>query len=161
MESSSGNRCGDIASNLFIILVTVVQLIFFVFFYQYIAWYSTGPDGSVTRQSLLTDGYFTWLPFPIVASILVIVASIVMIVYTGRWFRQGAEISFCLLGIMVVVSLLIIFPLDFSVIPNSTAAEMVPIAVRVFFILLAVFYAVAALVMLVRWKSPTAKQETE
>jgi hypothetical protein len=159
MESSPRSRCGEIASDLSIILVTAAQLIFFVFFYEYIAWYSTGPDGSVTRLSLLTDDYFTWLPFPMTASILVIVASLVMIVYTGRWFRQSATISFNLLGIAVVTSLLVIFPFDFSVIPNATAAEVAPIAVRVFFSLLAVFYAVTALVMLVRWKSTTAGQE--
>jgi hypothetical protein len=160
MESSSRSRCGEIGSDLSIILVTAVQLIFFVFFYEYIAWYSREPDGSVARQSLLTDDYFTWLPFPIVASILVIVASIVMIVYTGRRFRQGATLSFNLLGIMVVVALLVIFPLDFSVIPNATAAKVVPIAVRVFFVLLAVFYAVTAVVMVVRSRRQTAQQDS-
>jgi hypothetical protein len=161
VESPSRSRCGEIASDLLIILVTVTQLIFFVFFYEYIAWYSTGPDGGITRQSLLTDDYFTWLPFPIAASILVILASVVMILYTGRRFRQGATISFNLLGIMVVVALLVIFPLDFSVIPNAGVAESAPIAVRVFFVLLAVFYAVTALIMLVRWRRLTARQGTE
>jgi hypothetical protein len=131
-----------------------------VLFCEYIAWYSKGPDGSITRQSLLTDDYFTWLPFPIAASVLVILASVVMIVYTGRRFRQGATISFKLLGIMVVVALLVIFPLDSGVIPNASAADVAPVAVRVFFILLAVFFAVTALIMLVRWRRSTAEQET-
>jgi len=73
MESSSGGRCGEIASDISIILVTAAQLVFFAFFYKYIAWYTTEADGSVTRLSLLTDDYFTWLPIVIAASILVIV----------------------------------------------------------------------------------------
>jgi hypothetical protein len=159
MESSPGGRCGEIASDISVILVTVAQLIFFSFFHQYIAWYTTGPDGSVTRLSMLTDDYFTWLPFPIAASIVVIVTSTVMIFYDRYWYRQIAWMVFCLLGITVTVSLVSIFPFDFSVIPNETAVDVVPIVVRVFFILLAVFYAVTALVMFVQLISHTAKRE--
>jgi uncharacterized protein YacL len=159
MESSPGGRCGEIASDISVILVTVAQLIFFSFFHQYIAWYTTGPDGSVTRLSMLTDDYFTWLPFPIAASIVVIVTSTVMVFYDRYWYRQIAWMVFCLLGITVTVSLVSIFPFDFSVIPNETAVDVVPIVVRVFFILLAVFYAVTALVMFVQLISHTAKRE--
>jgi hypothetical protein len=68
-EPSPGGRCSEIASDIFVALLTVAQLIFFASFHEYIAWYTTAPDGSVTRQSLLTDDYFAWLPFPTVASI--------------------------------------------------------------------------------------------
>ncbi len=159
METSPRSRGGELASDIFVVLVTVAQLIFFTFFHQYIAWYTTGPDGSVTRLSMLTDDYFTWLPFPITASILVIVATAVMIAYNRYWFRQAAWIMFCLIGIAVTVSLVSIFPFDFSVIPNATAVDVVPIVVRVFFILLAVFYGVTALVMSVQLRSYLAKQE--
>jgi hypothetical protein len=160
MESSPGGRCGEIASDLSIVFVTVAQLIFFTFFYEYIAWHTTEPDGTVARLSMLTDDYFTWLPFPITASIVVIVASIVMILYRRYWFRQAAWILFCMCGIAVCVSLLTIFPFDFSVIPNASAVDVVPTAVRVFFVLLAVFYGVAALVMLVQLIRHIAKQAT-
>ena len=150
MESSSEGRCGEIASDLFIIFVTVAQLIFFVFFYQYIAWYTTGPDGSATRLALLTDDYFTWLPFPITASIIVIVASIVMIVYDRYWFRQIAWIGFCIVGITVTLSLLTIFPFDFSVIPNPNTADLVPKLVRGVLVLMAVFYAISIAFLLVK-----------
>jgi hypothetical protein len=89
MESSQGGRCGEIASDIAIILVTAAQLIFFASFHRYIAWPVTGPDGSVSRLSVLTDSYSDWLPFPIAASILVIVASIAMIIYDRYWFRQA------------------------------------------------------------------------
>jgi hypothetical protein len=49
MESSPGGRCGEIASDLSIILVTVAQLVFFTRFQGYIAWPTTGPDRTVTR----------------------------------------------------------------------------------------------------------------
>ena len=157
MESSPRSRCGEIASDISIIFVTVAQLIFFTFFHEYIAWYTTGPDGSVTRLSMLTDDYFTWLPFPITASIVAIVAYATMIFYDKYWFRMTAQIIVTVFGIAVAVSLVSIFPFDFSVIPNATAVEVVPIVVRVFFILLAVFYGVTALVMFVKLRSYTAK----
>jgi hypothetical protein len=142
------------------ILVTVANLIFFAFFHKYIAWYTTGPDGSVTRLSMLTDDYFIWLPIAITASILAILAFTVMIFYDNYRFRMTAEIIVLITGIAVSVSLVSIFPFDFSVIPNATAVDVVPIAVRVFFILLAVFYGVTALVQFVRLRSYIAKQET-
>ncbi len=162
MESSPQNgRCGEIASDLSIIFVTVVQLIFFTRFYEYIAWYTTEADGSVTRLSMLTDDYFTWLPFPITASIVAIVAYTMMIFYNRYWFRMIAQIIVTVVGIAVVVSLVSIFPFDFGVIPNATAVEVVPIVVRVFFILLATVYGVTALVMFAKLiKGNTAKQET-
>ena len=150
MESSPQVRSGEVSSHIFIILVTLAQLIFFAGFHKYIAWNTTEPDGSVNRLSMLTDDYFIWLPIMIAGSILVIITSIAMIVYDNYRFRKTAEISFSIIGIIIAVSLVSIFPFDFSVIPNDTAVDVVPIAVTVFFILLAVFYGVSALVMFIR-----------
>ena len=160
MELSRRSRTGEIGSHIFMIFVTVVQLIFFTSFHKYIAWYTTEPDGSVTRLSMLTDGYFTWLPIPITASILAITAHIIFIVYDNRRFRMTVEIILYISGIAVTVSLVSIFPFDFSVIPNATAVDVVPIVVTVFFILLAVFYGIVASVQFIRLKNYTVKQET-
>ena len=153
MESPSRRKSGEIASDIFMIFVTVVQLIFFTFFHEYIAWYITEPDGSVTRLSMLTDGYSTWLPFPIAASILAITAHIVFIIYHNQRFRMTVEMILYISGIAVTVSLVSIFPFDFSVIPNATAADVVPVAVTAFFVLLAVFYGIVALVQFTRLRN--------
>jgi SNF family Na+-dependent transporter len=139
--------------------VTAVQLVFFTFFHEYIAWYTREPDGGIARISVLTDDYFTWLPIPTIASIIVIVASIAMIVYDNYRFERATQIMFSIIGITVAGSLVAIFPFDFSVIPNATAVDVVPTAVRAFFILLAVFYGVTALIMFVRLRRRTARQE--
>jgi hypothetical protein len=157
MEPSKRVRSGQIASDISIILVTAGNLIFFAFFHKYIAWYTAGPDGSTTRLSMLTDDYFTWLPFPVTASILVIIANIVMIIYDRYWFRQTAWIIFSIFGITINVALLSIFPFDFSVIPNA-AADAVRIWVTVFFILVAVFYGVSALVLFVKLRRSSSRQ---
>ena len=160
MESSPRSRTGEIGSHIFMVLVTVANLIFFTSFHKYIAWHTTEPDGSVTRLSMLTSDYFTWLPIAITASIIAIVAYTAIIFYDNQQFRMTAEIIVIISGIAVAVSLVSIFPFDFSVIPNATAVDVVPIVVTVFFILLAVFYGVTALVMFVKLRSYAAKQET-
>ena len=160
MELSPRVRSGKVSSHIFIIFVTLAQLIFCTRFHKYIAWHTTEPDGSVTRLSMLTDDYFTWLPIMITASIIVIIASIAMIIYDNYRFRKTAEISFSLIGIIVSVSLVSIFPFDFSVIPNATAVNVVPIGVTVFFILLPVFYGITALIMFLRLRKHLAKQDS-
>jgi len=159
MASSSEGRCGQVASDLAVILVTVAQLIFLTSFHKYIAWPITGTEGSLTRLSMLTEDYFTWLPIPITASIIVIVGLAATILYNRYWFRQAAWILFSLVGIAVTASLVFIFPFDFSVLPNATAVDVVPIAVRVFFVLMAVFYGASALILTVRLRKQIAKQE--
>lgn len=160
MESSPKSSSGEAASHIFIILVTLAQLIFFTFFHKYISWPITESDGGVTRLSMLTDEYFIWLPIMITGSIIVMVTSIVMIIYHNYRFRKSAEIGFSIIGIVITVSLVSIYPFDFSVLPNTTAVDVVPIVVTVFFILLPIFYAVGALVMYVRLRRYVAKQET-
>ena len=118
--------------------------------HRYIAWFTTEPDGSVTRLSMLTDDYFTWLPIMITGSIIVIIASVAMIFYDNYQFRKAGEISFSIIGIVISVSLVSIFPFDFGIIPNDTAAKVVPIVVTVFFILLPIFYGVSAAIMFLR-----------
>jgi len=158
MEVSRRLSTGETSSYISIIFVTLAQLIFFAFFHKYIAWFTTKPDGSVTRLSMLTDEYFTWLPILITASIIVIVASIVMIFYDEYRFRRTIQIIFNIIGIAVSVSLVTMFPFDFSVIPNATAVDVVPTVVTVFFILLAVFYGITALAMFVKLRRYTDKQ---
>ncbi len=160
MESSPRSRTGEIGSHIFMVLVTVANLIFFTSFHKYIAWHTTEPDGSVTRLSMLTSDYFTWLPIAITASIIAIVAYTAIIFYDNKRFRMTAEIIVIISGIAVAVSLVSIFPFDFSVIPNATAVDVVPIVVRVFFILLAIFYGIVALVQSIKLKRYIANKET-
>ena len=152
METTSRATTGEVASHIFIILVTLAQLIFFTRFHRYIAWPIKQPDGSVTMLSMLTDSYFTWLPIMITGSIIVIVASFAMIIYGNTMFRKVMEISFNVIGIIISVSLVSIFPFDFDVLPSEKAARIVTKAVTGFFIFLPLFYATTAVIMYFRLK---------
>ena len=161
MKASQMVRTRETSSHISIILVTLAQLIFFTQFHKYIAWTFTEPDGSVTRLSMLTDDYLTWLPIMITGSIVVIVASIVMIIYNEYKFTRAVQIGFNVIGIVISVSLISIFPFDFSVIPNTTAVDVVPISVTVFFILLAVFYATTSVFMFRRIRNYSIRQNSD
>ena len=136
----------------------VVLLIFFSFFHQYIAWYHVESDGSVTRLSMLTGDYFAWLPILVTALVISVAANIIMIIYDRYWFREIIQIILTVIGVVVVASLVSIFPFDFSVISNTTAVDIVPVAVNIFLIIVAVGLGVGALVRFIKLIVGVTKQ---
>ena len=82
-----------------------------------------------------------------------------MIFYDNYRFRMTAHTIGYIIGIAVVVSLVSIFPFDFSVIPNATATTVVPILVRVILILQALFYVIVALYTFNKLRRYIDKQE--
>ena len=134
------------------------MLVFFSFFHQYIAWYHVEPNGSVTRLSMLTSDYFAWLPILVTALVITVAANIVLIIYDRYWFREIIQIILTVIGVVVIASLVSIFPFDFSVIPNATAVDIVPIVVTIFLIIVAVGLGVGALVRFIKLIVSAAKQ---
>lgn len=133
-----------------VIFFNLALLIFFAFFHRYIAWYSAGPDGSITRLPLLTNDYFTFLPIVITALVITIVAYIVLIIYDRYWLRETIQIALAAIGVAVIANLLGMFPFDFSVIPNLTVADIMPVAVTIVLVLIAVGLGVGALVRFIK-----------
>ncbi len=143
-------RAGRIIGYSMAIFWNIVLLIFFAFFYEYVAWYSTEADGSLTITPMLTSDYLIWLPIFIMALVFCIIANIILIVYDRYWFRESVQIILEIVGIVVVVYLLAVFPFDFSVIPSAAAAEIMPTALTVVLIFIAVAFAVSALVRFIK-----------
>ncbi len=154
----TGTRAGRVAGYSASMFWNVVLLIFFSFFHQYIAWYHIEPDGSVTRLSLLTSDYFIWLSILITALIMSIAANIFLIIYDRYWFREIIQIILGVIGVVVVANLVSIFPFDFSVIPNATAVDIMPVVVTIVLIITAVGLGVGALVRFIKLIVNVAKQ---
>ncbi|MFC1913237.1 DUF4870 domain-containing protein [Chloroflexota bacterium] len=146
----TGTRAGSIVGYSASIFWNTVSLIFFSFFYQYIAWYHIEPDGSVTRLSLLTGDYFTWFPILVTALVMSVAANILLIIYDRYWLRESIQIILTVIGVVVVANLVSIFPFDFSAIPNNTAVDIVPVVVTIVLILIAVGLGVGALVRFIK-----------
>jgi uncharacterized membrane protein len=153
------SRAGRMAGYSAAIFWSLVLIIFFSFFYQYIAWYHFGPDGSITRLPLLTNVYFIWLPILVIALILSIAGNIVLIIHDRYWLHQIIKIVLNVIGVVVVVNLVSIFPFNFNVIPNNTAVYVVPIVVTIVLILIAVGLGVGALVRFIRLIVNIAKKK--
>jgi hypothetical protein len=143
-------RAGRIAGYGAVIFWNVIVLVFFSFFFQYIAWYHVEPDGGLTRLPLLTNDYFLWLPILVAAMVISITAQIVMIIHDKYWLREILQTVLTVIDVIVVANLLSIFPFDFSVIPDVTTAAIVPVAVTIFLIVIAVGLGVWALVRFIK-----------
>jgi uncharacterized membrane protein len=150
-------KAGRIAGYSASIFWNVVLLIFLSFFHQYIAWYHVEPDGSVTRLSMLNSDYFFWLPILVTALVISVAANILLIIYDRYWLREIIQIILTVIGVVVVVNLVSIFPFDFSVIPNVTAVDIVPVAVTIVLIITAVGLGVGALVQFIKLIVSVAK----
>jgi len=144
-------RGGRIVGYSAAIFWSIVMLIFFAFFHQYIAWYHFEPDGSVTRLAILTGDYFNWLPILVTALVVSITANILLIIYDRYWLREIIQIILTVIGIIVIANLVSIFPFDFSTIPNATAASIMPVVVTIVLIFIAVASGVGALVRFIKF----------
>ena len=149
----TNTRVARTAGSSLAIAWSVVVLVFFTFFYRYIAYYNPDTFRGVTtwtRYPLLTDDYFLWLPILATTLVLSIVGHIVVMIYDKYWLRQTVLIILNILGIVVVVSLLAIFPFDFAVIPGVAIANVVSIVVRITLIAVAIGLSVGTLVMFIQ-----------
>ncbi len=143
-------RTGRIIGYSFAIFWNIVLIIFFSLFYQYIAWYSVGDDGNLIVMPLLTSDFLSWMPVLITSLSICIVANIILIVYDRYWFREAVQILLEIIGMAVVIYLIIIFPFDFSVIPNAVATEILPTVTKAVLIFVSVAFGVSALVRFIK-----------
>ena len=143
-------RAGRVAGYSFAIAFNVVLLVFLSFFHRYIAYYYTDVDGGVARLPLLTGDYFTFLPVLATALVITIAAYILLIVYDRYWLREAVQIALAAIGVVVVASLVAIFPFDFSAIPNPAVADIMPPAVTIGLVAIAFVLGVTALVRFIK-----------
>ena len=107
---------------------------------------------------MLTGDYFAWLPILVTALVISVAANIIMIIYDRYWFREIIQIILTVIGVVVVANLVSIFPFDFSVIPNATAADIMPVVVTIVLIIIAVGLGVGALVRFIKLIVSVVKQ---
>jgi hypothetical protein len=147
---SSGAKTGRIVASSLAIAWCVALLIFFNFFNQYIAYYHSVSPGHWQINTLITSDFNLWLPILDTTLALTILAHALFIVYDKYLLRQIARLALGILGIATIVSLLIIFPFDFNVIPNTDASYWAPIGLSVALILAAIGTGVGVLVRFIQ-----------
>jgi uncharacterized membrane protein len=141
------SRAARITGSAFAIAWSIALIIFFNFFSNYIGYYK----GDHQWQTLITSDFPSWLPFITVNLILVIVGHTILIIFDKHWLRQVIEIVLSIFGLVSIISLLTIFPFDFSVLPNPTASYWAWLGLKIFLILICVGTVIGVIVRFIRF----------
>ena len=159
-DSFNYTKGGRITSSSFAIAWSFVLLIFFNFFGKYIAYYQPETVGNVTtwiRYPILTEGFNAWLPVLTATLVFSIIGHIILIIFDRYLLRETTLIVLNLFGIAVVLTLLSIFPFDFSVIPNTNVAVILPIVTVIVLIGITVGLVIGTLVRFIKFIVNMAK----
>jgi uncharacterized membrane protein len=146
-------RAVRISGSAFAIAWSIVLLVFFNFFNEYVAYYNADTvNGEVvwTRTPFFTDDISLWLPVLNAALAVSILGHIIMIIFDRNLLRQILQFVIDALGLVAVFSLLSIFPFDFTMIPGSGVAAGVEAGVTALLALIALGFGIGLIVRLVK-----------
>ena len=143
------SRAGRIAASTIAIIWSIILLVFFCFFSNYIAFYQAHGD-SWTRTPILTGAYFEWLPILVTTLLVTIAGHIILISYDRYWLRQIIHIIINIFSVVAVVSLLVIFPFNFAAGGNMSLATTLSIITTIVLIAIALGVGIATLVVLIK-----------
>jgi len=146
-------RSGRITASAFAIAWSIALLIFFNFFNQYVAYYhSETVDGITTwiRYPFFTEDINLWLPILTATLIISIIGHIILIILDRYVLREMIHIVINAFALWTVLTLLTVFPFDFSVIPSTSAADATYLGVRIFLIFISVGVGIAILVRVIK-----------
>jgi len=146
---SSGARSARTVGSAFAIAWAVILLVFFNFYNQYIAWYEPIRNGGSTTwqiHTVISQDFNLWLPVVTVTLVLTIIGHAALIVFDRYWLRQTTSTILDLLGAVTLISLLVIFPFDFSVLPSQDIADGVTLGVTITLIFMIIGFSISTLV---------------
>jgi uncharacterized membrane protein len=147
------SRSGRMVASAFAIAWSIVLLIFFNFFNQYVAYYHSETVGGVTiwtRYPFFTEDVNLWLPILTTTLIMTIIGHIILIILDRYILREVIHIVINAFALWTVTTLLSVFPFDFSVIPDPAAADATYLGVRIFLIFISVGIGIAILVSVIK-----------
>ena len=145
-------RGGRLVSYNLAIVWSFIFVIVFNFFHQYIAYYhyeTVHGVGQWLREPLLTGEFNQVLPILTTALILSILGNGILIVFDRYVLRQGIGIVLHVFGLATVVTFLVVFPFDFSVIP-APAVQVLSVIVAVILVGVAIGLVVGIVVRIVK-----------
>ena len=153
-EYFTKKRSGRVVASAFTIAFGIALLIFFNYFNDYVAYYSSDTvDGVVmwTRAPFFTEDINLWLPILTTALVVSIIGHSVMIIFDRYILREVLQLVIDAFSLASVLTLVIVFPLDFSVIPSSSVAEGVDLGVTVILICVCVGIGIGILVRSIKF----------
>jgi uncharacterized membrane protein len=146
-------RAGRITGAVFAIAWCIALLIIFNFFHQYIAYYHADTfAGMVTweRYPFFTDGISIWLPVLTTALVIAIIGHLVLIFFDNYVLWQLLHVIMDAFGLAAVVTLLYVFPFDFSALPSGAASAGTQIGVTALLVLITIGMSIGILVRVIK-----------
>ncbi len=146
-------REGRITASAFAIAWSIILLVFFNFFHEYIAYYSAETVGGVvtwTKQPFFTSDISLWLPILTTTLVISIIGHIVIIIVDREMLRRGIQIIIDGFGLATVITLITVFPFDFGVIPNAAASAATHAGVLIVLICIAVVLGISLLIRVIK-----------
>ncbi len=156
-------RGGRVTASAFAIAWSIILLVFFNFFHEYVAYYNADTVGNVvtwTRYPFFTSEIALWLPILTTTLVISIIGHIVLIISDRNILRQAIHIIIDGFGLATVITLVTVFPFDFDVIPNTVAAAATHIGVTVVLICIAVGLGISLVVRVIKLLVNIAKAAT-
>jgi len=153
VDEFQGKRSERIISSSFAIAWSIVLLIFFLFFNEYIAYYHAETVGEITvwnRYPFITEEFNLWLPILTATLTLSIIGHSILIALDRYLLREVTLIVLDVFGIATVLTLLSIFPFNFSGIPNAEIASLSPMIAMIVLISITVGIGIGIIVRLVK-----------
>ena len=148
-EYFTKKRGGRIAASAFTIAFSIAVLIFFNYFNDYVAYYSSDKvDGVVTwtRAPFFTGDISLWLPILTTALVVSIIGHSIMIIFDRYVLREILQLIIDAFSLASVITLVIVFPFNFNVIPSASIAEGVELGVTLVLICVCVGIGIGILV---------------
>jgi uncharacterized membrane protein len=146
-------RAGRITGAAFAIAWCIALLIFFNFYHQYFAFYSADTFGGIAtweRYPFFTSDISLWLPILTAALIIAIIGNFLLIFFEGYKMRQIIRIIMDGFGLAAVITLLVVFPFDFYVIPEAAAAAGTHIGVMAILVFITIGMSIGLLVRFIK-----------
>lgn len=127
------------------------MLVAFNFFHQYIAYYTyNSADKTWTWQSFFTSDISLWLPILNATLGIAIIGYIILIIVNNNIIRAAIHVIMNGVSLASVITLLVVYPFTFDMIPNSTVADGVTVGLRIFLVFLAVCFGIAVVVRIIK-----------
>jgi hypothetical protein len=142
-------RANLVASSSYAIAISLILLIGFNFFNQFIALYRPYINGDTLiwiKDPILTSGFYTWLPILNAGLVLTLAGHIVIICIKQYLWEELTMIILNMIGITVILALLHFYPFDFSVINDKSWVQTLPLIIDIVLGLVLIIMAITVLV---------------
>lgn len=133
-ESYDDKRARRAFSYVWNIIWSLILIIFFNFFSTYIAYFQyEQSNGSLIwhKFTLLTADFSKLVPLITAGLIIIVAGSIILLIFDKYILARVVELISSIFAIAVLGNFLIMFPIDFNIIPYEKVAQLLPLILKI------------------------------